>query len=102
MNFNKNSRIFIRITAEDKLEIEAKAKSLGCTSSQYIRDVVLNNKIITKTDVEMVFQVRKIGTNVNQIARLCNAMNVVSPDEIFDKFDGYFLELKDIIKKINS
>lgn len=40
--------------------------------TQYIRCLLTDKIIPTKIDVQTVLQIRKIGTNINQIVHLCN------------------------------
>ena len=71
---NKESLIKFRVTDCEKQEVERKAEDLGfSTISHYLRHISLNNKIIPKADVELLFQIKKIGVNINQIAKKVNA-----------------------------
>lgn len=102
MKENKETKIYIRVTRAEKKKIDDQCKAMDYPSlSQYIRDVVLNKKIVTKTDVEMILQLKKIGVNINQIAKQLNTnpSEVVSNDTI-RKLDNYMLELKEVTKRI--
>lgn len=62
-----------RVTPEQKEEIEDKALSSYRTVSMYLRDCALDKKIIViKGADEMATELRRIGNNLNQIAREVN------------------------------
>lgn len=63
-----------RVTPEQKEEIEYKALSSYRTVSMYLRDCALDKKIIViKGADEVATELRKIGNNLNQIAREVNS-----------------------------
>lgn len=72
MKENKTTRIPVKISNSEKEEIRDRAKKLGMTVSAYMRTSALNQRIIIKTDKEMVRQIRYIGNNINQIAHQYN------------------------------
>lgn len=85
----------VRITLPRKGELMAQANSMGFSSfSDYIRALISDRKIITKTDVKMIFQLRMIGININQIAHALNA----NPQRRLSEADMAILEdLKKLI-----
>jgi Bacterial mobilisation protein (MobC)./Ribbon-helix-helix protein, copG family. len=72
MKENKTTRIPVKISYTEKNEIRDRAQKLGMTVSAYMRTAALKQKIIIRTDKEMVRQVKYIGNNVNQIAHQYN------------------------------
>ena len=74
---NKKSKSVIlscRVTPEQKEEIEYKALSSYRTLSMYLRDCALDKKIVVIKGVdELATELRKIGNNLNQIAREVNS-----------------------------
>ena len=63
-----------RVTPEQKEEIEYKALSSYRTMSMYLRDCALDKQIIVvKGADEIANELRKIGNNLNQIAREVNS-----------------------------
>jgi len=72
MKENKTTRIPVKISNSEKDEIKDRAQKLGMTVSAYMRTAALKQKIIIKTDKEMVRQIKYIGNNVNQIAHQYN------------------------------
>jgi|GEM_PF-3590636 len=72
MKENKTTRIPIKISNSEKEEIKDRAKKIGMTVSAYIRTVALKQKIVIKTDKQMIRQIKYIGNNINQIAHIFN------------------------------
>lgn len=63
-----------RVTPEQKEKIEYKALSSYRTMSMYLRDCALDKQIIVVEGAdEVATELRKIGNNLNQIAREVNA-----------------------------
>ena len=72
MKENKTTRIPVKISNSEKEEIKDRAKKLGMTVSAYMRTAALKQKIVIKTDKEMIRQVKYVGNNINQIAHQYN------------------------------
>ena len=74
----KNQRLFMRVTQEEKDEIEQFAKARHLTTSSYLRYLIYNDK---KDDItidvaplqQTVHELRKQGTNLNQLMYFLNA-----------------------------
>ena len=62
----------LRLSPNEKEELEQRAERAGVTLSEYIRRKALERKIKTKVEEEAIRQVRRIGVNLNQIARWAN------------------------------
>ena len=74
-----------RLTTEEKTAFEEKCKTLGVNQSEYLRQMIRSGKVkarilVTSTSDEtlevvgrMTGQMRKIGTNLNQIAVRLNS-----------------------------
>ena len=70
----KTEIISTRVTPEQRENIEEKAYSSYRTPSMYLRDCALGKKIIVISGVDDVAnELRKIGNNLNQIAREVNS-----------------------------
>lgn len=79
----KNERIELRVSKNEKKLISKKASELNISNSAYILQCVRQNRIVTLNGVkDVVRQLYKIGTNVNQIATKANSINYISKDEI--------------------
>ena len=70
----KTEIISTRVTPEQRKIIEEKAYSSYRTPSMYLRDCALDKKIVVVKGVdEVANELRKIGNNLNQIAREVNS-----------------------------
>lgn len=79
----KNERIELRVSKNEKKLISKKSSELNISNSAYILQCVRQNRIVTLNGVkDVVLQLYKIGTNVNQIATKANSINYISKDEI--------------------
>jgi len=80
----KSEKILLKIAKSEKEEIKVRANELGMGMSSYIRKMTLNQRIIIKTDKDMIRQIKYVGNNINQIAHQFNMrMNDVHFDEFF-------------------
>ena len=70
----KEKRVTIRLTQEEYEKLKEKANTLGITTSAYIRKKILGNreKVLTKCDKDLLYEINRIGNNLNQIAKHCN------------------------------
>lgn len=98
---SKDSELHLKLSKADKEKIQKKADKLGLTLSAYVRKKALDDKIIIKTDFEMVRQVRKIGVNINQIAHKINqdpSQNNINLG--LSKLEDYIGYLQNIVSKL--
>ena len=92
----KDKKVTIRFTGDEYNKLNKNASDLGLTLSAYIRHKVLGNRerITTKCTKELLYEINRIGNNLNQIAKHCNIKKSV--DKLVLK------ELVDIEKKLNE
>jgi uncharacterized protein (DUF1778 family) len=66
----------IRLTVQEKETIKKLAEEEGLTLSKYIRTQALKKKgkIQTELEKEIEYELNKIGTNINQMARALNIL----------------------------
>lgn len=88
-NETRNSRINIRLTADERSEVEARAAQTGKSVHEFSRLAVLNQRIAATASnqnhpasTQMIVALNRIGVNLNQIARNLNAMTGFSPTEL--------------------
>ena len=82
-NRKRNQTISIRLTTEEKKEIVDKAKQAQMTLTDYLIECSCNTNI-TVTDLsEVLVELKRIGNNINQIARKVNSKRF-----FFGKFDS--------------
>lgn len=101
MKETRNEVIKARITKEEKARLLKRVKLEGVSLSTYIRKSILGERIVSKTDIQVVFELKKIGVNINQLAKHINTLPV--DDNIIDaiaRIDSYIKELKEITGRI--
>lgn len=76
MKENKTKNIVIRLTEEEKDKLVKRAGSVGKSLSSYIREVSLKGNITSKTDIQTVYELKKIGVNINQLVKHANMLPV--------------------------
>ncbi|WP_084635887.1 MobC family plasmid mobilization relaxosome protein [Comamonas sp. B-9] len=103
----RNKQIHIRASEDEFLEIERRAIQERKTIAKYLRDKALgNNKSkIYKNNEDMFLtistlnQIKKIGTNINQIAHKVNAHS--SKEQYLEELKGILHELKELALRGN-
>ena len=80
MKENRNISIKIRLTEAEKEQLIQRSKEEGKSLSSFIRESALKGRSISKTDVQMIYELRKIGVNINQLAK---HINTLPSDEIY-------------------
>lgn len=82
-NSKKNLRLYLRITEEDKATIAYNAELLNISMSEYILRCIRRKRIVVCENFpDLIFQLSKIGNNLNQIAIVANTNNYLSEDYI--------------------
>lgn len=101
MKENRTKILILRLTENEKKQAVKRAKDEGITLSSYIRKCVLNEKFVSRTDVQTVFELKKIGTNLNQLAKHVNTLPVEENIlESLQFLDHYIKELKLITSQL--
>ncbi len=84
--------------------VEKQASELSMQTSEYIRCMAVDGKIINldfKNITPMINSIRSIGNNVNQIARKANEINSIYLDDIH-KLQEDYLTLCHILSQLAS
>lgn len=116
----RDQPITVRVTKEERKKILANMNSSGVlTLTNYVRLMALNGRII-KIDFEplrkslsetgeYVYQLNKIGNNINQISHKLNQTDIVEKEDIdylvseFEKMKTNYLKAQQILlKEINK
>lgn len=99
MKENKTKNIVIRLTEEEKDKLVKRAGSVGKSLSSYIREVSLKGNITSKTDIQTVYELKKIGANINQLVKHANMLPVnENVRQILVRMNKYLSDI-DRIKK---
>lgn len=67
----------LRLSPQEKEELEARADRAGLSLSEYLRRRALGKKIKTQIEGKALKELNRIGVNLNQIARAANRGNLV-------------------------
>lgn len=83
---NKTEIIKLRMTPAEKAELKRLAEEKGLTMSDYIRRVAARPPEITRQEYnkeigKVLYEIHKIGVNINQIAKKYNENEFKEPSE---------------------
>lgn len=84
---NRNKTIQFRVSDAEERLIRNKAEKSGLKMSEYIRKSAMSDKFIVADNASLYrlnSNIRMIGNNVNQIARVANTCNSVTAKDISD------------------
>lgn len=80
---HRTRKMTFRLTEEEYKIIKEKVSESGISQQQFLLKTALGKEIIhIKEFQELIFQIKKIGININQIARHANETGIVSEEEI--------------------
>lgn len=86
MNRSRPNKVTFRLSDTKLQELRARVKESGFNEQQFLIRAVLSNKMIEKETLqELIFHLRKIGVNCNQIAKSCNSGNVAFETDRIDQ-----------------
>ncbi|WP_185711905.1 plasmid mobilization protein [Tannerella forsythia] len=71
---NRTEVLIIRLTKTEKDVLKQAAKNAHLSLSSYSKHAIFSQKIVSKTDVQTVFQLKKIGVNLNQLTKQINSL----------------------------
>lgn len=95
MKENKNERIYLRVTSEEKELILKSARSADMTISEYILCLVKKKRVVNiRGFPELIYQIAKIGININQITAAINTKHSATIEELLR-----VQELLNLVKK---
>ena len=79
MSKNRTERIFIRVSPTEKKKIEEKAALVNKSVANYLIVLSENSKVIdTKIIPTLILDIRRVGTNINQIAAVANSQKYIN------------------------
>lgn len=104
LNDMKTEILRVRMTPEEKAALNRQASLHHKTMSEYIRSVAKCPPDVTRDEFEssivrMIYEINKIGVNINQIAKKYNEHNYVEPsEELLCKLDEVYGMMKHTIR----
>lgn len=94
--------VFLPRVRCSKTELDAvkqRAAQSGLTASDYTRQMLLSGAVVMReaaADFALTDQLRRIGVNLNQVARVANATGEIDPV----KLDDCLATLNDLLEKL--
>ena len=98
----KDNEITIRVTKQEKERLIKKSQKAEMTLSEYLIEQGLERDIVIIEDVKnLVYELRKIGNNINQLTYLANsgAIRTVYLDGFKEDMKKIWTNLNDIWMK---
>lgn len=96
MNEKRTESFILRLTVKEKEKLISLAKEHDMSLSSYLRNMAFKGSVVTKTDIQTVIELKRIGNNINQIAKQINLI----PHE--DNIKLYLQELHDLMSMISE
>lgn len=98
----KKVLINFRISLEEKKKLQAKAKQAHMSISSYIIALSENKKITVAENIpELLLEITRIGTNINQIAHIGNSQKYANKQQL-DEVLNLLEDIESIMQKILS
>jgi hypothetical protein len=97
----KLKRIEFRVSDHEFSAINSLCDKAKIPRSAYILQSVLNKRVLTQIDGQAVFQLRKIGNNLNQMTRQIHIISKFSEDKE-QHFPAILKELSSIHEQIEA
>lgn len=73
MNKTRPNKLTLRLSDAELAELNSRVKSSGFNQQQYLAKAIFEKNVIEKSSCSgLLFELRKQGVNLNQIARVCN------------------------------
>lgn len=102
----RTEKYLLTLLPEEKILLEKNAFELGLSKADYLRQLIVYGGIVGRQwsmdkeqGKQLLYELRKIGTNLNQIAYNTNAQKYASNKEWKAVKDNYF-EMLDMIGKL--
>ena len=100
MSKNRTERIFIRVSPTEKKKIEEKAALVNKSVANYLIDLCETSKVInTKIIPTLILDIRRVGTNINQIAAVANSQKYVNKPLLLNVIE-YEKEIAGLLRQI--
>ena len=84
-NIKKSVKINLRVTPEEYELIKKKAKKAGLSTSELIRRLLDGETIVEAPSAdfyEMIREIKRVGSNLNQVLHKLNAAGIAHPLEL--------------------
>lgn len=75
----RDKKVTIRLTQDEYNKLNNETQKLNMSMSELIRHKILNKKVKVKSKLstQIVYELNRIGNNLNQIAKHCNTTKTI-------------------------
>ena len=81
----RTRKMTFRLTEDEYNTVKDKVIESGLSQQKFLLQTALEKEIIhIKEYQDFIFQIKKIGININQIARRCNETGFISDTDLLD------------------
>ena len=98
----KTEEICVRVTPTEKKELQEKADAAHLSLSRYLVKSGSDHKMLqTQNIARLIYEIRKIGININQIAHVANGQGFILQSDLVTvkrQMDAVFEITKKIVK----
>lgn len=97
---NKTQQILVRATPSEKKKLQEKAAQAHMSLSSYMIALSENKKIVVAENIpQLLVEITRIGTNINQIAHVCNSQKYVQTEQLTE-INRLMQDVKSVMNKI--
>lgn len=83
MATHRTRKMTFRLSAEEYEEVHHKVNAAGMSQQQYLLRSALDQTILNTDGLKQIVpELKRIGNNINQIAKISNAAGFLSPEDI--------------------
>lgn len=102
-NISRPKQIVIRVNEKEKAKIDRLVEKSGQSQQNFLLHAILNKPIYNTDGLKEVLpELKRIGNNLNQIARSCNEGNQATHDEVKkqgEELNEVWLQLRQFLAK---
>ncbi len=86
---HRTKKMTFRLSEEEYRQIKEKVEESGLSQQKFLLKTALEKEIIHIKEFQtLIFHVKKIGININQIAKHCNETGAISKDDMKEIKEG--------------
>lgn len=86
---HRTKKMTFRLSEEEYRQIKEKVEESGLSQQKFLLKTALEKEIIHIKEFQtLIFHIKKIGVNINQIARNCNETGFISENDITEIKEG--------------
>ena len=79
----KTEKLLLRLTPTEKRNVAYHAQLMNVSVNEYISLLIRRKRIVICENIpELIYQIQKIGNNINQIAAIANTNQYISKNAI--------------------